>query len=374
VTELNEFEYISCDENILQVLLEGPKWTNEIQRKTKKNKRYVMNQLGLFLEKGLVCRRLDKNKVFFELTPKGKDACAYYKIRREAGYSGNEWASKMLERGYNVRFLSDFTRMDSHKRWLFAWNPSTRDVDMALIFGTKSVSREGASSAYIAQYVDREKNPKEPIRHNVLFDFVKNSVKDFNNEEQMAKALKTFWDPDTHNSFICVLLPENVSFGIPREIGHFNSMVFMGVGHQESFPFIPKMDFAAGSVDLGKNFRVNINYSINLIGQHILLWLLLKKQLDAPNDPAERQELERMIMEAERHLYGEMVKPKVVCKHGTADGCRKMGIKCVALERGEVDARKCPILMDEIRKYPITFERINDLSSSISSSTEFQSG
>jgi len=365
---------MSCDENILQSLLNGALWLNEISRRTNKNKRKVISQLAYLERMELVKSIKAKNRKLFELTSKGKDACAYYKIRREAGYSGNEWASKMLERGYNVRFLSDFTGMDSHKRWLFAWNAHTKDVDMALIFGTRSVSREGDSPTYIAQYVDREKNQREPIRHNVLFDFVKNNVKDFNNEEQMAKALKTFWDPDTHNSFICVLLPEKVSFGIPCEIGHFNSMVFMGVGYQESFPFIPKMDFAAGSIDLGKNFRVNINYSINLIGQHILLWLLLKKQLDPPNDPAERQELERMIGEAERQLFGEMVKPKVVCKHGIADGCRKMGIRCVALEKGEVDVRKCPILMDEIRQYPITFERIKDLSSSISSSTEFQSG
>jgi hypothetical protein len=341
---------------------------NEISRRTNKNKRKVISQLAYLERTELVKSFKDKNKKLYELTSKGRDACAYYRIRQEAGYSGIEWAKNLFTKGYKVRFLQDLTGLPGHRRWLFAWNPHTRDVDMALIFGTKSISREGDSPAYIAQYVDRERNPKEPIRHDVLFDFIKNNVNDFENEQQLTKALKSFWDPNMHNSFMCLLLPEEVTFGFPHEIGHFSSMILSGFGYQETVPFIPKMDFAAGTFDLGKNFRAGVHYSINLIAQYILLWLNIRKEWDPPSDPAEKRELERIIEENQQKLYGTLIDIKYSCKNYTGEKCRKMGIDCLALEDRQVNFTKCPILMDEIRQVKLTFERVNDLSHSVSSS------
>jgi len=369
---MSEFEYLSCDEAILQVLLESPLWLNEIQRKTRKNKRYVINQLEYLRKQGLIRSWEERKKKFYELTPKGTSACVYYRIRREAGYSGIEWAKKMFEKGYEIRFLSDFTGMGSHRRWLFAWNPLSGDCDLALIFGVKSVKSKTDSPGYVAQYVDREKDPQKPIRSNALFDFVKSNVKNFGDEEQLAKALKTFWDPSVHNSFLCVLLPpEDVTFGFPHEIGHFNSMAFVGFGYQESFPFIPKMNFISGTLNLSKNFRVKIDYWMNLVLQHCLIWAELKNNFDPPDDPAKKEALGEYIKKLrEALLQGEsgknpIMKIGVSCRHGDYANCKKMGIKCLALENGEVDFRKCPILMDEIQKIATTYVMVGSTETSI---------
>jgi len=363
---MSEFEYVSCDENILQVLLEGPLWLNEIQRKTRRNKRYVMNQLEYLQKQGLIRSWKERKRKFYEVTPKGTSACVYYRIRREAGYSGIEWAKKMFERGYNIRFLSDFTGMGSHKRWLFAWNPLNGDCDLALIFGVKSVKSKTDSPGYVAQYVDREKDPEKPLRSDALFDFVKSNVKNFDDEEQIAKALKTFWDPSVHNSFLCILLPpEDITFGFPHEIGHFNSMAFMGFGYQESFPFIPKMNFISGVLNLGKNFRVKIDYNMNLILQHCLLWLELKREFDPPAEFGQKKALKEKINEMRKLLLegseGEdekrdpIVKIGIGCRNVDGSNCKKMEMSCVAIENGKIDFKKCPILMNEIKKVTMSF-------------------
>lgn len=153
---------------------------------------------------GLIHSWKDGKKTLCDTTSDGKDACVYFRIRREAGYSGIQWAVTMLEKGYEVRFLYDLTGLENHKRWLFAWNPSTGDSDLAFILGTRSAKSKPGGPAYIAQYVDRNQNPDAPIRHNELLDYIKQNVKDFNNESRIGDALKTFWDSKiTQQSSLC---------------------------------------------------------------------------------------------------------------------------------------------------------------------------
>ena len=346
-----DFETMNCDESLLQALFSGAQWVNALAKKTGKNKRSIINHLRYLQKNGLVASQKVGKKMIFELTEKGKDACVYYQIKKEAGYVGLEWAKEKFEKGYRVRFLSDLTGLLQHKRWLFAWHPFKGEFDLAQIFGVKTVKNNAGSPAYVAQYLDREVDPSKPIRQSELFEFVKNNVKDFGNEQEIAGALKQFWDPNMHNSFLCVLLPpEDVNFGFPHEIGNFGSMVFVGFGYQKHFPFIPKMNFAAGVLGLSKNFAVEINYETNLILQHTLIWLLLKRMLDPPSKEAEKNSLEKTIQELESKLFAEILRVKIGCKHCSQGFCKKMEIPCVAEENGKIDLKKCPVLMDEVRK------------------------
>jgi len=348
---LSEFEYMSCDESILQSLFNGALWLNEISRRTNKNKRSTRAQLAYLERMELVKRLKKKNRKLYELTSKGKDACAYYRIRQEAGYSGIEWARNLFSKGYKVRFLQDLTGLPNHKRWLFAWNPETGDSDLAMVFGTRSVKTKDGSPAYVAQYVDRNQNPDLPIRQNELFTYIKQNVSDFNDENQMSEVLKNYWNPKTHNSFFCVLVPyEDIAFGFPVEIGHFSMVGLIGFGYQEFFPFIPRMNFVGGFLNLSENFRVKIDYWINLIAQHTLVWMELKKKYDPPTDPQKMDVLEKMRMEADKAVKSELFQINVSCRHIEGLRCRKMGIDCVAVQNGKLEINRCPILIDELRK------------------------
>ena len=71
---MSEFEYMSCDDAVLIVLIEGPCWFNEIQRLTGIHKKTLKRQLDYLKKEDLVTVKYVRNKIFYSLTLKGKDA------------------------------------------------------------------------------------------------------------------------------------------------------------------------------------------------------------------------------------------------------------------------------------------------------------
>jgi len=346
---MHQFNPLVCDETILEALLRARMGVNELARNLHRNKRTVIRHLKRMESYGyVVSRRVGKRKIY-ELTELGRDACAYFRIKRDVGYIGLEWAKSKAERGFKVRFLSDLTGLSQHKRWLFAWNPKTGECDLAAIFGVRSLmNKKGEGPRYLAQYVDRKKSPDKPLKSAELFEYLKQNVKDWSDEGLIQKALKAFWNTENFNAYFCVFMPEEVGFGFPTEIGHFGSLLFIGFGYQQDFPFIPQMDIVVGGFNLSENLKVQIKYQINLMMMYIYSWLVAKKVIDPASIPDETIEL----------AGASMVKfhTRIACKNGQDGKCSKMGIRCLAQTEKGLDFSKCPILVEEVKQVEIFYK------------------
>lgn len=332
-----------CDEKILEALLSASMSVNELARRLHRNKRTVIRHLRTMERYGYVISRRVGKKKEYELTELGRDACAYFRIKRDAGYIGLEWAKSKAERGFKVRFLSDLTGLSQHERWLFAWNPKTGECDLAAIFGVRSLkSKEGPR--YLAQLVDLEKSPDKPLKSAELFEYLEANIKDWNDEKAIAENLKSFWSLENFNAYMCVFVPEEgISFGFPTEIGHFSSLMFVGFGHQKCFPFIPKMQLMVGSFNISENLRVYLKYHVNL--QLMLNYCRVIAKHVVTHDLVPPEELAKIQEPAFE------VQPGVACINITGKDrkCKKMGVKCIAISDQGIKFSKCPILTEDIK-------------------------
>jgi DNA-binding HxlR family transcriptional regulator len=285
---------------------------------------------------GLIERAKDprhSQRQFFRLTEKGLELASLLKIKREAGWLGLEWAGAMLEKGYRVRFMDELTGLRNHQGKLFAWHPDTGDVQIAQVFGVRVYPPDHIWG----QYVDRERDPEKPIRHSHLLDFLRANVRDWRDEGELGEALRRFYDPQVHNSFIALLAPDpDISMGFP-EIGNFGAMTFVGLGWQKHFPFIPKMTLAVGGFHLTENLLVSLEYTVDLLALYSLSWLVAKKCIDPGS--IDGVQLDAWIS----HLLANGVQlqpPRVICKNGDGQVCKKLG-RCPG-------PQNCPILLDDL--------------------------
>jgi hypothetical protein len=168
---------------------------NEVKDKTgipgktlSKKKTDLLNWKLIFIPKK---REKIGQKEICRITEKGLKQLTKYEIKARYGLVGLEWAEETWKKGYKIRFLNDFTNLEGHDKLLLAWHPRTRDVKLAEIFGVG----EFKSTHYQGQYVDRKTNPNRPIRGpSTLQDFVKKNVNNFTNDQEVAKAVKKFYE------------------------------------------------------------------------------------------------------------------------------------------------------------------------------------
>jgi hypothetical protein len=138
-----------------------------------------------------------------------------------------------------------------------------------------------------------------------------------------------------------------------------------GIWISREFSLYPKNEFHFWCPKSSKNFRVKIDYNMNLILQHCLLWLELKREFDPPAELGQKKALEEKINEMRKLLLegseGEdekrdpIVKIGIGCRNVDGSNCKKMEMSCVAIENGKIDFKKCPILMNEIKKVTMSF-------------------
>lgn len=341
---MHQFNPLVCDEKILEVLLSASMGVNELARNLHRNKRTVMRHLKRMESYGYVVSRRAGKKKIYELTELGRDACAHFRIKRDAGYIGLEWAENKTKLGFKVRLLSDLTGLPQHKRWLFAWNPKTGECDMAAIFGVRSLKSKRGGPRYLAQMVDLEKSPDRPIKSAELFEYLEANIKDWKDEAAIAKTLKSFWSLENFNAYLCVFVPEEIGFGFPIEIGHFSSLMFVGFGHQQCFPFIPKMQLVVGSFKISENIRVNLEYLVNL--QLMLNYCRVVAKKTVAHDFVSPEEWAKIQVPAFE------VKTKFICINSTGKDrkCKKMGLKCVAISDQVFELSKCPILTEDMKR------------------------
>lgn len=337
-----------ADEEILRALLvKGEAHVNEVVRLVKRNKRTVIKRLERMEEHGLVASEHVGKKKIYRLTEKGRDICSVLRIKAEAGAIGLEWAEEKMARGWRVRVLEELTGLSNHRKWLFAWNPETGECDLAAVFGVRSLMGKPNAPRYVAQLVDRKKSPDRPLKHAELFEFLKENVKDWGSEENIKRALKSFWDPRNFNTYICAFAPEEIRFGFPQEIGHFSTLMFVGFGFQEHFPFIPRMTIVAGTFNLSENLAVQLEYDMNLMMLYIFSWLVAKEAIAPGSVP------EETLDKAKVSTFDLRI--GVACKN-IADGkCKKMGIRCVAKTNGSINFSWCPILLEEAKQVEVTY-------------------
>jgi len=336
------YRYFGCDESILEALFNGEKWFNELARVLKMNKATLSRRLEFMERNGFVSRRKMGRKTIYTLTPLGIDACSYFKIKRETGFVGLEWAESKLASGYKVRLLSDLTGLVQHKRWLFAWNPETGDCDLAAIFGVRSLKSKGDAPRYLAQLVDREKSPDKPLKSAELFEYLESNVEDWNDEQAIAKTLKSFWSLENFNVYLCAFVPEEVNMGFPNEIGHFSGLMFVGFGYQEGFPFIPQMSIMVGGFNLSKNLKVLLEYKVDL-NTFYNYCRLLAKNVIIPGSIHEED-----LMKCYTSAF--KVDTLLACKNAQKRKCKKMDITCVAISDDRLIFSKCPILAEEAKQ------------------------
>jgi predicted transcriptional regulator len=337
-----EYRYFGCDESILEALFNGEKWFNELARVLKMNKVTLSRKLRLMERNGFVSRRKMGRKIVYHLTPLGIDACSYFKIKRETGFVGLEWAEGKLASGYKVRLLSDLTGLAQHKRWLFAWNPETGNCDLAAIFGVRSLKSKEGGPRYLAQLVDREKSPDKPLKSAEIFEYFESKVEDWNDEQAIAKTLKSFWSLENFNAYLCAFVPEEVTMGFPNEIGHFSGLMLVGFGYQECFPFIPQMSIMAGGFNFSKNLKVLLEYNVDLNTLYNYCWLLAK----SATIPGSIHEEDLMKC----YTSAFKVHTLLACKNEQNGKCKKMDITCVAISDQGIVFSKCPILAEEAKQ------------------------
>ena len=307
----------------------------------------------------LICfhKRGKRGKKVYRVKEKGLRHLTEQNIRIRYGLIGLKWAEEAWEKGYRVRFLSDFTQMENHDGFLIAWNPNKGDVRLAEIFGVKEFCAVPGGPTYVGQFVDRKINPNGPIRSNSLQNYVVENVENLENNEEVGKAVKSFFEE--HNSFIAVLLPKGkLRFGFPQrkredlqEIGRFGSLMFVGFKGEGDMPFINRMNIVAGGFNLSENLKLLLNYDVNLIALYSYAWLMVKQQIDS--DSVDREQLE--TWQKKTWLAGFNPKITIACKNADRGGyCKKLKRKCVAVEIREGEShlnfRACQILQNDVEQ------------------------
>lgn len=337
-------------EEILRALLDGPLCKNDVLRRvTKEGARNTLwKELSTLEADGYIEANKQGKKILVSLTEKGRNECARSRIAKEAGFSGIEWANQYWEKGYNVRFLSDLTGLEGHDKWLFAWNPQTRDADLAAIYGVRSVKSNQGGPRYQAQFVDREKSPNKPVRDAELFSYINEKCIDWS-EDSISEVLKSFWDQNNFNAYICVLFPqETIRFGFPQELGSFGSIAFVGFDYQKQFPFIPKMSLGMGGFNLSENLKISTSYDVDLMALYTFSWLFAKDSIEPLSIDPEQLNLwyRKTWLNAFHANVG------LGCKNSSEPDriCQKMGIKCVAITDNGLDFKKCPILKEDVKE------------------------
>lgn len=321
--------------------------------KTLMKKKKELEEFGLIY----LHSRGRQGKKNYRITEKGFRYLTEYNIRIRYGLVGLKWAEEALKKGYKARFLSDFTGLEGHDKLLLAWHPIMKDVKIAEIFGVGEFGFEPSGPGYVGQYVNRKIKPDGPIRHATLRDFIKNHVKNFNDEAEIGTAVKKFFDE--HNAFMAVLLPQEITFGFPKrrgrvlEVGRFSSLMFIGFKGEGDVPFIPKMDIIAGGFNLSENLKVILKYAVNLMALYTFAWLTAKQQVDPSSVNKER--LNEWLKNT--WLCGLNPHIEIACKNGDKNGnCKKLG-KCIALEEREkirhLNFKKCPILIKDVEQVKI---------------------
>lgn len=286
----------------------------------------------------------------YRVTKKGIKHLTRSKIRNLYGLVGIKWAEENWSKGYEIRFLNDLSHHEAHKRYLLAWNPETKDIRLAQIFGTREFSKTSGGPRYLAQYVDRKKNPKAPIRQNDFFDFIKTKVKNLENDKEIGEAVREYYDKDVHNCFFGLLSPtESIAFGFPQELGHFNTLTFLGFDYLKDFPIIPEITLWVGGFELSENLLVKLEYRANLEALHTFSWLSAKKAIDPVSiDPGHLEEWLKRTW-----ISGFSPRVGIVCKNlEENERCKKQGIRCLVLEneKGERNFSKCPILVKDLQE------------------------
>jgi hypothetical protein len=297
------------------------------------------------LEKGLVesdnplvgARKGRVNRYY--LTPMGSTYLTRHKISTLYGQTGLTWADEKWQKGYKVKFLNDFIpEQDKEKRLLLAWHPQSGDVKLAEIFNP----REFEEGKYRGQLVDRNRDPDRPISDDAITEFIRNNAKNLDDDEEVKNAVKMFYDPKIHNSFIALLGPsEKISFGFPHEIGRFSSLTFVGLRYQKYFPFVPKIHFFLGMFGLTENIDILIEGFIDLVAMRNSSGLR-EKQIIGEKVPINELNL------WEKNAL-QIPSPSLLCRLKGGGVCAKTNKKCTV-----IDIRECPTLRQDIAEFKIS--------------------
>jgi hypothetical protein len=303
-------------------------------------------------------RGMKKN---YQITKKGIRLLINHRIRIVYGLIGLNWAENLWKRGYKVHFLSDFTDMEGHDQLLLVWNPQTEDIKIAEIFGVGEFGSESEGPGYVGQYVDRKTKPDGPIRYATLKDFIKNHVKNFDNEAEVGVAVKKFFKE--HNAFMTVLLPQEITFGFPKrkkqilEVGRFSSLMFIGFKGEGDIPFIRRMNIMAGGFNLTENIKISLKYQVDLTALYVFAWLAVRRHISPEDVPQDQLNawLKRTWLSALNPDIG------IACKNSDEKfWCKKFQKKCTAVdsERG-IDLKKCPIIVEDVKQ--VMFQNVSGL-------------
>jgi DNA-binding MarR family transcriptional regulator len=282
----------SREYSILKQLAEASRRFNELCKAVNLHPEIVKRELGRLSEEKLVNWTADGSRRPISITRKGKDRLASARISNDAEKLGLAWIEERRERGFIVRYLSDLTEIPKHREFLFAWNPRTRETELAEIFGVRNFDMNN----YFGQYVDRGKKPDGPIRMSHLQPFLKEEVKDFNNTDDVSAALKKFYNLETHNSFFGAMAgpSEGVSFGFPDLIGNFSAGLFYGLGYQVEWPFVGKTSAMLGKIQVPNlaDFEVTGFLNFNKLYEAAIALFI------AQGDPTKEEAVEKLIREA----------------------------------------------------------------------------
>ena len=342
---------------------------NLIKRELKKPAKTLAKKITELRDLRLVTFSVGKQKKhIYRLTKKGANFLVKHRIRIRWGLSGLKWTEELLDKGYFVRFLSDFTGLSQHGNIIIAWHPLTKDVRLAEIFGVAEYAQEG-NPDYIGQYVNRQIDPDKPIKESTLKQFIIENVEDLSDEKQVKKAIERFYRE--HNVFFAVLLPQEINFGFPaekqrelQEIGRFGSLMFVGFKGYGQIPMVPKITICAGGFDLSENLRIKLSYYLNLLALYTVGWLVAKKTADP--EGFDKQKLDEFLNKAWQSSLSHKV--VLLCKNSVKSErgvkCRKTGKPCVALKGTKLDFKKCPIILEDVKQvYRVTQSSSYEVSS-----------
>jgi hypothetical protein len=259
---------------------------------------------------------------------KGVKYLTQHKIRISHGLVGLTWAEKLLEKGYKIRFLKDFTHIEGQDSLLLAWHPRTADVKLAQIFGVGEFKSSPGMPGYLGEYVNREKSPKAPIRSATIQQYIKDHVKDFYDVDEVGKVVRAFYEK--HNNFIAVLTPEQIDFGFPdkkeerqiQETMHSGGMVFLGFRGEGQIPFTRQVSIIAGGFTLSENLSIKLHYDVNLMAFYDLSWLLAKKLFNPGS--VNQQQINALVLKTWLSWFHP--ETDISCRHVDAgDYCTKRG-------------------------------------------------
>lgn len=355
MNHLEEVELFHKHKLVLQLLLGGDFHVNSIKEIISEQSGSGDNQISKtsvgraikdLSNMNFVEFKKEKNKHVYFLTENGRQVASLVKIKEEFGYSGEKWAETYHKKGYNVRILSDLTGNPRHKKWVFAWHPITKDMDLVRNMGLRSVKNEENKSGYRAQYVDRSIDKEKPVRDVELFSYISNKLGSKWDEDSLSEVLKEFWDIENHNSFVCLFLPTNgIDFALPSEIGKQGLITFLGVGHQKEFPYIPRLSVCAGGFNMSENLKVNFTYEANLMELKEFCKLIIKNAVFPGS--VSKEDVKCMFSKSFSRPFAPEIGIACVNSKEDKETCRKMGVKCMALTDNGPEFNKCHILQND---------------------------